>query len=97
MERDDSELTIQHGDEDPIVLIHGRVVREREPVASLYCDPGYPAQPVRHQVRRGQTFNCAGRDYIVVDIMPQRMIINDATTEEKLTLELVAPTAQTIP
>ncbi len=73
------------------------MVREREPVATLYCDPGYPAQPISQQVRRGQRFECAGLEYIVVDIKPGQMIIKDGTTEEMRTLRLGVPSPNTVP
>lgn len=84
---DASELTIQREGEKPVVLVLNREAEEEEPVATLRCQP-LMADATTFRVRRGQQFSCAGRNYKVVDITSNAMIIADIQTEEKRTLSL---------
>ena len=84
-EDDVSELTIQHGKEEPKTLVLRRVAREKEPVARISC-PDWPAG--EGEVHRGQKVSCGGKTYNVVDITSDRMLIIDPQSEEEQTLHL---------
>ena len=81
-QRDDSELTIQHGTEPPLVLPLNRTIEEREPEAVLTCTTDNQNQPVR----KSQSVLCGGRIYNVVDITLKQVVIVDEQTKEKLTI-----------
>jgi len=83
--KDESELTIQHQGEDPIVLVLGRVAEQREPVARVRCK----SRPQLLAIRRGQSFDCVNTTYNVVDITEKQMIIIDEKTGEKKEIPLL--------
>jgi sorbitol-specific phosphotransferase system component IIA len=81
-EVDVSELTIQHANEEPIVLVLNRITEEKEPVATVRC----PNETQTKEVRRGQSFDCTGKRYKVIDITPTQMITVDQSGEQEVTL-----------
>ncbi|NQU12014.1 hypothetical protein HQ590_14565 [bacterium] len=85
---DVSKLMIQYGEEEPLELTRDRVALERESVASITCDPGWPMPSRRYEVRRGQQFKCGATIYIVVDISARQMIIKDTKSEEQRIIPL---------
>ena len=80
--RDTSELTIQRGNEPPVLLVLNRVTEEKEPEAVVNC----VADNLDLPVRKGRTFVCGGKLYNVVDITLKQVIIVDDETKEKLTI-----------
>lgn len=84
-ERDVSEITLKREGEEPITLVKGRIA-EPNPLALLICR----AAPEPLRVRPGDTFDCIGRSYKVVDITATQAIILDTKSGEKQTLALPA-------
>jgi sorbitol-specific phosphotransferase system component IIA len=83
-EVDCSELTVRHGEDDPIVLVLNKETEEREPVAVVQCTENSKQM----QLHRQQNFDCGGKTYNVVDIGQKQMIIIDTQTKEKHTISL---------
>jgi hypothetical protein len=84
VEKDVSELTIQYKDEPPVLLVVNRQAEEQEPVAKFRC--GF--DPKLREIRRRQRFNCEGKNYYVVDITANQMIIRDEQTGKEQVLSL---------
>jgi hypothetical protein len=83
-EIDASELTLQHGTEDPILLVLNKETEEREPVAVIQCTESAKEM----QLRRQQNFDCGGKTYNVVDINQKQMLIIDTQSKEQHTISL---------
>lgn len=88
VERDESELTIEHEGEPPKVLPLGREIEDQEPIATVRCADGLQ----RREVRRAEKFECDGKTYIVVDIKRDRVLIKDPKSGEELTVKLPSAT-----
>ena len=78
-EKDVSELTVQHAEGKPVVLVFLQETEEQEPVALVRCGGTGPD----HEYRRGQRIECGGKTYNVVDIDLKQMVIVDTRTEEQ--------------
>ncbi len=87
IEKDISELTIQHEGEDPILLVLNQVTEQREPVAIVLCKGSSQQQ----QLSRQQQFECVGKNYIVVDITQNQMLIKDTQSGEMQTISQGVP------
>ncbi len=85
-ERDASELTLTRADEEPITLVLDRVSAPN-PVALIRCRRR-PEEPVL--VKQGDTFDCAGVAYKVVDITSTQVLILNPRTGEEVTLKLLS-------
>lgn len=84
VEKDVSELSLQHEGENPILLVWGQEAEEKEPVALIQCAGGTQTR----KVARGQKFVCGGKTYIVVDMNQTQMIIVDTESGKKHTIGL---------
>ena len=80
-EKDVSELTVQHGNEKPVLLVLGQESEDQEPVALVRCGAAGATQ----EYRRGQLFECDRKTYRVFDIDMDRkqMVIIDTQTQEQ--------------
>lgn len=76
---DQSELTVQHAGEGPILMTLGQVTLGKEPVATIRCDEALRPQAVR----RGQTFACKNVSYNVVDMSLTQMIVVEVATGKR--------------
>ncbi len=85
---DESELTLRHGEEEPIVMILGQETFAREPVTEIQCDD----DPNPQVIRRGQSFICKGNTYNVIDMRLEQMLIEEKATGKKHEINLVAGT-----
>ena len=81
-QQDISELTVQRGNELPIVLVRNKSIEEREPEAIVTCLSDNQNLPMR----KGQPINCGGKSYNVVDIGLQQVVIVDDQTKEQFIL-----------
>ena len=87
VERDVSELTLEHAGEKPISLVVTRPAEEQEPVAVIRC--GMSTQ--NWEIRRAQRFTCEGKVYNVVDISSKQMIILDEQDKKEYRFDLPGP------
>jgi hypothetical protein len=76
---DESELTVQRAGDEPAVMVLGQVGFAREPVAQIQCDNATRPSPIR----RGQSFECKGVTYNVVDMSLTQMIVVEVATGKK--------------
>ena len=82
--RDTSELTIQHGsNEPPVILVLNRITEEHEPEATIIC----LADNQELSVHKGQTVACGGKIYNILDINLQQVLISDERTKERFTVD----------
>ena len=82
-DKDLSELTVQHTGNPPKVLVIGQEGVEEEPVARVRCDVTSPT----HEYRRGQSFQCGTKNYKVVDIDQNQMVIRDTQLGDQYTIK----------
>lgn len=74
-----SRLTIQKGEEAPIVLPVEKVVEAAKPVATIQIR----GKTGTRSITSGESFECDGKTYNVIDIDPKQMIIVDPQLPEK--------------
>jgi hypothetical protein len=82
--KDVSELTVQHDEGKPVVLVLGSESEDQEPVAQVRCS----ADGQIGEYRRGQTLTCKGVTYKVLEIDStlKQMKIVDTQTQEQHTI-----------
>ena len=85
--KDRSLLTLEHESEKPIVLQLGKQAEQEEPVAQIRCI----SSQQRMTVRRGFPFTCADKEYNVVDIAHDRMLVVESETKEQITVNVKKP------
>ena len=86
---DQSQLTIQRDGEEPLVLVKGRLIYDRDPSAVFQVR----GDDTEREIHRGQSFVCDRKTYNVVDISPTQMLIIDTQSNEKITIQLGKPVA----
>jgi hypothetical protein len=86
VEKDVSEITLQHEGEAPIKLVLRQEAEQQEPVVLIRCasDP----QTIENKKARGQRFVCERKTYIVVDITQTQMILLEPESGKKHTIGL---------
>jgi len=82
VERDDSELTVKHEGEDPIVLVLGKTATYPKRYARIQCQD--KIAPVKLSL--GETFESGDKTYKVIDIDDREVIIQDTKSGRKQTL-----------
>jgi hypothetical protein len=80
-DKDVSELTVQHDEGKPVVLVLGSESEDQEPVAQVRC----ATDGQTGEYRRGQSLTCKGATYKVfdIDINLKQMVIVDTQTQEQ--------------
>jgi hypothetical protein len=84
-DKDISELTVQHDEGNPVVVVLGKEGVDQEPVAQVRCS----ADGHTSEYRRGQLLTCKGVTYKVIDIdiNLKQMVIVDTQTQEQHTIK----------